>query len=128
MAINNIQDALRSTVCNAFVDAIDDGGAAGLLEIWTVGFGTKLATLTFTYPGAFGAAAAGVATAATITGDTSADATGTADVFRITTSTPTTMFEGTVGIAAEDIVFNSDAFVIGDQVDVTDMTITMPAS
>ena len=110
MAINNIQTALRDTLCDAFVDAIDGGAGAGLIEIWTAAFAAQLATLTFTDP-AFGASSSGTATADTITGDASADATGTADVFRITTSTPTTLFEGTVGTAAEDIVFNTDSFV-----------------
>lgn len=127
MAINNIQTALRDTLCDAFVDAIDDGGGNGLLEIWTTGFGTQLAELTFAAT-AFGASSSGTATAGTITGETSAMDTGTADVFRVTTSTPATLFEGTVGTAAEDIVFNTDAFVAGDAVDVTAMTITMPAS
>lgn len=127
MAINNIQTALRDTLCDAFVDAIDGGAGAGIITIHTAAFAALLATLTFTDP-AFGASAAGTATAAAITGDSSADATGTAAVFRIATSTPTTLFEGTVGIAAEDIVFNTASFVAGDAVDITAMTITMPAS
>ena len=117
MAINNIQTALRDTLCDAFVDAIDGGAGAGLIEIWTAAFATQLATLTFTDP-AFGASSSGTATADTITGDASADAT----------STPTTLFEGTVGTAAEDIVFNTDSFVAGDSVEISAMTITMPAS
>lgn len=127
MAINNIATATRDTMCDAFVDAIDGGAGAGLLEIWTAGFGTKLATLTFTDP-AFGASSSGTATAATITGDTSADTTGTAAVFRATTSTPATMFEGTVGTSGADINFNTVSFTAGDSVDVTSMTVTMPAS
>lgn len=127
MAVNNISTGIRNAMCDAFVDAIDGGAGAGLLEIHTVGFAAKLATLTFTDP-AYGAAAAGVAQENTITDDTSADATGTAAVFRVTTSTPTTEFEGTVSDTAGDIVFNSVAFVAGDTVSVTDLPVTMPAA
>ena len=127
MAINNIVTALRDTLADAFVDAIDGGAGAGIIEIHTAAFGALLATLTFTDP-AFGASASGTATASAITGDTSADATGTAAVFRIRTSTPTTQFEGTVSTAGADINFNTVSFTAGDSVDITSMTITMPAS
>ena len=127
MAINNIATALRNTLCDAFVDAIDDGAGAGLLEIWTTAFGTKLATLTFSDP-AYGAASSGTAQENTITDDSSADDTGTAAVFRVTTSTPTTLFEGTVGTSGADINFNSVSFVTGDTVSITDLPVTMPAS
>ena len=127
MAINAIATTLRTTLADAFVDAIDDGAGAGLIGLHTAAFAVLLATLTFTDP-AFGAAAAGVATASAITGDSSADATGTAVVFRITTSDPTTMFEGTVGAGSGDIDFNTNVFTAGDSVDITSMTITMPAA
>lgn len=129
MAINNISNAIRSAMCDALVDAIDGGAGAGTLKIYTAAFATLLATLTFSDP-AFGAAADGVATAAAITSDASADNTGTAAVFRVETSTPATCFEGTVGgpSSGADIEFNSTAFVAGDTVAITALTITMPAS
>ena len=127
MAINNIQTALRDTLCNAFVDAIDGGAGDGLLTLHTAAFALLLATLTFAGP-AFGASASGTATAGTIIGDASADLSGTAVVFRIATSLPTTLFEGTVGAGSGDIDFNTNVFTAGDSVDVTAMTITMPAS
>jgi hypothetical protein len=126
MAINAIAVGERNSMCDALVDAIDVGGA-GTIEIHTAGFGAQLATLTFNVT-AFGAAAAGVATAAAITGDLSADATGTAALFRIRNGSAAIKFEGTVGAGSGDIDFNSVAFVAGDAVDITDfMTITMPA-
>lgn len=134
MALNNLNTTLlRDVLCDAFVDAIDGGGAAGLLEIWSglpeeANFTTKLATLTFTYPGAYGNSASGTAQEASITDDASADATGTARHFRVTTSTPATLFEGTVGTSGEDINFNSILFVAGDTVSITDLPVTMPAS
>ena len=127
MAINTIATALRNTLCDAFVDAIDDGAGDGIIELFTAAFATQLATLTFAGP-AFGAAAAGVATAGAIVGDASADNAGTCVVFRISTSTPTALFEGTVGSGSGDIDFNTNIFAAGDSVDITAMTITMPAS
>ena len=59
MAINNIQTALRNTLCDAFVDSIDDGPGQGILTLHTAAFAALLATLLFTDP-AFGVAAAGV--------------------------------------------------------------------
>ena len=127
MALNNFSTALRNILCDAFVDEIDGGSGAGLLEIWTAGFGTLLATLTFSDP-AYGAASSGTAQENAITDDASADATGTAAVFRVTTSDPTTLFEGTVAASGADINFNTVSFVTGDVVSITDLPATMPAS
>lgn len=127
MAVNNIQTALRNTLCDAFVDAIDDGAGAGLIEIHTSGFASKLATLTFSDP-AYGASSSGTAQENSITNDSSADNTGTAAVCRVTTSDPNTLWEGTVSTSGADINFNSVAFVSGDVVSITDLPVTMPAS
>lgn len=131
MAINNIVNAIRNSMCDAFVDAIDAGSpaGAGTLKIYTASFTTLLATLTFNAT-AFGGAASGVATAQAITSETSVPAAGTntAAVFRVEDSTPTTLFEGTVGTSGQDINFNTDQFTQGDSVAITSMTVTMPAS
>lgn len=89
--------------------------------------GTLLATCTFSST-AFGSAASGVATANSITPDTSIDATGTAGHFRLKTSGAVVDFQGTAGEAAEDCVFNDADLVIGGTVTITSLTITMPAS
>lgn len=127
MAVNTISTALRNTMCDAFVDSLDDGAGAALLEIHTAAFATLLATLTFSDP-AYGAASSGVAQENAITDDSSADATGTAAVLRVTTSDPTTLFEGTVSTSGADINFNSVAFVSGDTVSVSDLPATFPAA
>jgi len=128
MAVNNLNTTLiRDPMADAFVDAIDGGTPPGLLEIHTAAFAAKLATLTFANP-AYGASASGTAQENAIVDDTSADATGTAAVFRVTTGTPATLFEGTVGTSGKDINFNSVAFVAGDTVSITDLPVTMPAS
>ena len=132
MAMNNIVTALRDTLCNALVDAIDGGSPPGLLEIGTDSgggaFGTLLATLTFSNP-AYGASSSGTAQESAITSDTSADATGTAGVFRIRQgSAGTIQFLGSVSTSGADINFNSVTFVAGDTVACTDLPVTMPAS
>lgn len=62
--------AVRNAIADLVVDGIDAGAAAGTLEFQTAG-SVEVATLTFSDP-AFGAAAAGVATASAITSDSSA--------------------------------------------------------
>jgi len=132
MAINNIATATRDSMCDAFVDAIDGGTSNGVLQIYTAAFATLLATLAFSDP-AYGASSSGTAQENAITDDSSADATGTAAVFRVSTtndgSTPvSTMFEGTVGTSGQDINFNTVSFTAGDTVSITDLPVTMPAS
>ena len=129
MAISNLATGIRNSMCDAAVDAVDavffNGTAA--TEIYTTGFGTLLAELTFANP-AFGAAATGVATANTITGDTSANATGTAAVCRIQDRDNNTCWEGTVGTSGADLNLNTVSITTGDAVDVTSFTATMPAA
>ena len=127
MAVNNIATAIRNAMCDAFVDAIDDGAGAGLFEVFTAAFAAKLGTMTFADP-AFGAAAAGVATAGAIVSDTSADATGTLAVLRVTDSVPVTKFEGTIGTSGQDYNVNTLSVTAGDTIACTAFTVTMPAS
>ncbi len=73
-----ITNAVASAACDAIVDAIDGGPAAGTIKIYSgtiptdadtaIGAQVLRATLTFSDP-AFGAAANGVATASAITGN-----------------------------------------------------------
>ena len=83
-----------------------------------------LAELRFGTP-AFGAAVAGVATANAITGDSAADATGTAAWFRALKSDGTTVVtDGTVGTGTNDLVINSTSIAAGVTVSVSAFTIT----
>jgi len=132
MALNNIATSVRDTLCDAFVDAIDGGTSNGVIQIYTAAFGTLLAALAFSDP-AFGSSSSGTATASAITDDSSADAGGTAAVFRVSTtndgSTPvTTLFEGTVGTSGQDINFNTVGWSAGDTISISSMTVTQPAS
>lgn len=130
-----ISDLVRSAMCDAFVDKIDEGAGAGTLVIRTgsapaattdADTGTLLATLIFSDP-AFGAASAGVATANNITSDSSIDATGTAGYWRIKDSDAEVHAQGSVGTSGADINFNSLSFVSGGTCAITSLTITVPA-
>jgi hypothetical protein len=130
-----ITNAVASAACDAIVDASDGGAGAGTLTIYdgtiptnadtAVGAQTPLAVLTFSDP-AFGAASNGVATASAITSDSSANNTGTASWFRIATSGPTTIMDGTVGTSGEDLNLNTTSIVSGATVSVTAFTVTVP--
>jgi hypothetical protein len=141
MAVDTrIANALAITCCDAIVDSLDAGAGAGLLRIYdgtiptdvdtAVGAQTLLAELTLSDP-AFGAAAdvAGVgarATANAITGDTSANATGTASWFRAVDSSGNAKIDGTVGTSSADLVLGSVAIQSGVAVNVTSWTFTVP--
>lgn len=130
-----ISNLVRSAMADAFVDKIDEGAGAGTLAIRTgsaptdttdADSGTLLATHTLSDP-AFGAASNGVATANSIADDTSIDATGTAGHFRIYDSDSECHCQGSVGEAAEDIVFDDVDFIAGGTSSITSLTITQPA-
>ena len=87
--------AVRSSAANAVVDSIDGGSGAGTFILLTAA-DAEVATLTFSDP-AFGAASNGIATAASITSDTSATGNASAITkFEIRDSDATLIFEGTV--------------------------------
>lgn len=123
--------AYSTTLRNARLDAISTAvGSGGLIRIYdgtrpaTGGTATtKLAELTVS--GAFAAAAsAGVLTVNTVTSDSSADATGTATWFRVTTSGGTAVIDGNVGTSGSDLNLNTTSIVSGGPVAITSFTIT----
>ncbi len=126
-----LETVARNAACNAVVELVDAGEAAGVLEIKTsagtsaLGNG-EVATLTFADP-AFGAAATGVATAGTITADSSAVG-GTAAKAYFYDSDETPILSCSVGTAATDIVLSSVTVNEGDTVSVSSLTVTMPAT
>jgi hypothetical protein len=122
------------TTKNAKLDAITTAiGNAGILKIYAGsqpanpdagdGGATVLATLTCGSPFAAGAAS-GVLTASAITQDSSADGTGTAAWFRITTSGGTAKVDGTVGTSGTDLILDSVSITATQVVSVTSLTIT----
>lgn len=140
MALNFwITNAVAQAVVTAVAAAIDAGTAA-IMEIYdgtqpadadtAIGAQVKLATLTFSAT-AFGAASdanpGGRIAAATITSDSSADATGTASWFVIRTQAAGTICAmGSVGTGTNDLVMNTVAFTAGSAIGVSAFTITMP--
>src|SRR5918995_1386862 len=118
----SITTAARNSAADAVVDLVDVGGA-GSLRIYSgtapadanaaLSGNTLLAQLAMSAT-AFGVASAGVATAAAITQDSSADATGTATFFRILAGNGTTVvMQGSVGTATSDLILNSTAISAG---------------
>lgn len=135
--VTRLSNAVRSAMVNAAVALIDAGPAAGTIQIRTgaqpatvatAATGTLLGTLTLSDP-AFGAAANGVATAGPITGDASADASGTAGWFRVLDSTGTAIMDGSVTATGDggDLQLDSVTIVAGGAINVTALTVTMPA-
>lgn len=122
-----------------FANSIDAGSAA-VINIYdgsvpadadaSIGASTLLAQLTCSAqalasvvddtPGA-------LATFASITADSSANATGTATYFRILTqSGGTTIAQGTVATASADLILNTTAITSGSTVTITSATILLP--
>jgi hypothetical protein len=133
----SISTAARNAACDAVVDLVDAGTPPGLLKIYAgtvpadvnaaLGAATLLATLTMSTT-AFGAASSGVATAAAITSDTSADATGTATFFRITNAAGTAIIQGNVGTSGADLNLSSTSITTGGTVAVSSLTYTQSGS
>ena len=97
-----------------------------------IGAQTLLATLTLGAT-AFGASAASgtapsrvvTATANSITGDSSADATGTAAWFRVLKSDGTTVvYDGSVGTSGADLNLATTSIVAGEAVNITSWTLS----
>lgn len=138
MALNPyLSKATGQAALDAIVDRLDIGGA-GTCKIYTasqaanadtaIGAQTLLATLAFGGT-AFGAASNAdptVATANSITSDSSADATGTAAWARMANGAGTTILDCSVGTSSADIIFNTVSFVSGAVIAISSLTITLP--
>lgn len=130
-----ISTAARNAAADAVVDLIDGGAAAGTVEIRTgaqpanpntADSGTLLAEFTLDDP-AFGAAAAGVATAAAIAAVVG-EAAGDAGHFRCKNSDGTAIIDGSVTATGGggDMELNTVTISVGVDVEVTAWTVTMP--
>ncbi len=139
-----ITNAQAIVACDGFVDSADTGttnpGARILIYAGSIpadadaalGGATLLATLNMTATTAFGAAVdagpGAISTAAAISPDTDADATGTAAFFRITDRDNLAICQGGVGTSGEQLNLNTVAIQINAEVSITSMTVTMPES
>lgn len=131
---------LSASLANDLADAVDTavnaGAGAGTIKIYTgsqpatadtAASGTLLATFTLADP-AFGPASSGTITLQGVPLTVAAAATGTAGWFRMATSTPTTVLDGSVGTSGNQINLNTTSITLGVNVTITSGTITMPTS
>jgi hypothetical protein len=125
-AANAAADAACALCNGGFFDLYD--GTQPATADTAITSQVKLAHLTFGTP-AFGAAAAGVATANAIGNDASADATGTATWFRAYKSDGTSaVFDGSVGTSGANLNLSSVSIIAGGTVGVTSFTYTQQKS
>lgn len=123
--------AYSTTLRNARLDQIT--AAAGSNALLSIYDGTRPATggaattllAQLTCNATFApSASGGVLTLNSITQDASANATGTATWFRITTSGSTFVLDGNVGTSGSDLNLSSTSIVSGQPVSITSFTIT----
>lgn len=118
--------ATATAACDAIVDLIDAGSTAGTCVFETSG-DAEVATCTFSDP-AFGGAVNGVATASTITDDSSATG-GEAAQVSFYDSDSTKIMECTLGVgSSQDFDISSMTIGTGDTVSVSALTVTVPTS
>lgn len=119
--------ATGNAACDAIVDLVDAGAAAGYLLFETSGDAT-VAVCTMSDP-AFGAASNGTATASAISDESSATA-GTVSKFEMRDSDDTQVLEGTVTVTGGggDITLSSVAIGAGDTVSISALTLGVPLS
>lgn len=123
-AVKNAQlDAIATTTSTSPTLRIYDGTPPASANA-ALSSNTLLASLAMTAT-PFGAASSGTLTAAAISNDASADATGTASFFRILKSDGTTVIcQGTVGTSGADLNLNTVSIVSGGPVAVSSLVIT----
>lgn len=134
-----IAQAAAKAANDALVDLLDAGAGAGYIEIRTgaqpatantAATGTLLATLPLSDP-AFGAATTAspsVATAAAISSDTNADASGTAGWFRAYDSAGNAVLDGditTTAVGTGDMLLDDTNIVAGGTVAITSWTVSL---
>ena len=123
----NLPNNVRNAACDAVVDLIDVGSGTAKIIIGTTGLATTLVENNFAAT-AFGAAAAGVATANTIADGISSN-TGTAAEAKIVDKDGNDVITGlTVGLSGTDLVISQTNVTSGDTIKYTGLTVTMPAS
>lgn len=130
--------ATQNAMANAAGAAVDAGAGVGTIKLYTGSqpttgndtvTGTLLATFSCQDP-AFGSATAGVITLAGAPLTTTGVAAGTAGYFRCATSTPGSVFDGTVTATGGggQLELNTTSISVGVSVDITSGTFTVPAS
>ena len=138
MAVLRISTATRNALANAVATLVDADAGAGKILIYgdtiptdantAVGSQTLLATVNLADP-AFGSASGGVITG-TDPASVNAVATETATWFRMTDNSGDTIMDGDVTVTGGGgtMTLSSTSLVSGSPVDITSLTVTMPAS
>jgi hypothetical protein len=115
--------AVRNAIADLVVDRVDAGAGAGTIQFQTSA-DAQVATLTYSDP-AYGNAAAGTATANSITSDTNATG-GTVAKSRHFDSNSTEVFATAVGTSGSDINMSSLSVGSGDTVSMSSLTYSAP--
>lgn len=123
-----------TAVRNAMLDAITSAvGASGLVRIYDgsrpatpgTAVSTQVLLAELACSATFAAAAsAGVLTVNAITADSSANNSGTATWFRVTTSAGSGVVDGNVGTSGSDLNLTTTSITAGQSVSITSFTIT----
>jgi len=123
--------AYSTTVRNGMLDQITSAiGASGLVRIYdgtrpaSGGTATTLLAQLALSATSAPAASSGVLTFNAITQDSSADATGTATWFRVTTSGGTFVIDGSVGTSGSDLNLTTTSIVATQPVSISSFVIT----
>lgn len=122
--------ATRDAVANTEGDLLNSGTiqirtGAQPTNVGDAASGTLLGTLTFSAT-AFGAPSTGVVTAASITSDTNADASGTAGHARLLDSGTAIHSDASCGLGSGDFNFDNNVIVIGGTIAISSLTLTAP--
>lgn len=119
----------RSAACDAIVDLLDVSAPGDFLLTDTAGGGgTTIATIDLNNP-AFGAAASGVATLdVTPVPSAVAVATDTAAGWALRDGAGTVVLSGSIGTGSEDLDIDNASITIGQTVNITSLTVTVPAT
>lgn len=129
MAIT-LSTGARNAACDAVVDRVDAGAAAGKLKLKAAN-DTLLCTITLNDPAfdaaANGAAALDVAPALSGTGAAAAGAGTAATKFDFTDSDDNVVFSGVVGVGSGELQMDNNSIADGQTVNITGYTHTQPA-
>lgn len=126
---------IATTTRNNMLDElVADIGVSGLVNIYSgaqpAGPGTAISNQTLlavcTLSATAGTVSSGVLTFNTITADSSANASGIAAWFRITTSGGTAIYDGSIGTSNADMIVNTTTVTAGGPFSISAGSITLP--
>lgn len=116
--------AVRNSIADGVVDQLDTGTGTPSFIFQTAG-DVEVATLAMDGTNAFGAAAAGIATANAIADDTSATG-GVTTKCKLTDRDDLDIIFGTVGTSGTDIIISDTTIPVGATVQISSLTYTAP--